>query len=148
MQLSPHFSLEELIVTQVRGLDNTPSQAVIETLADTAERMEAVRELLGQPIIVTSGYRSVEVNRHIGGVPGSAHTTGHAVDFICPAFGTPLEVAQAIHNSSIDLDQLILEEDTWTHISFDPQMRNQTLTKHRGSSEYIAGIILKDGTRV
>lgn len=142
MQLSQHFTLEELCATQVRGLDNTPSQGVIETLSDTAERMEAVRELLGHPIIVTSGYRSVEINRHVGGVPGSAHTTGHAVDFICPSFGTPLEVAQAIHNSSIDFDQLIWEMKVWVHLSFAPGMRNETLTKMSAAAPYEKGLVV------
>lgn len=140
MQLSAHFSLEELTATSVRAADNTPSQAVVDALTDTAERMEAVRALLGHSIIVNSGYRSVEVNRIVGGVANSAHTTGHAVDFICPAFGTPMEVAQAIHASNIEFDQLI-KEYGWVHLSFDPQMRNDTLTKTSASASYQQGLV-------
>lgn len=140
MQLSDHFSLEELVATSVRTADNIPSSQVIEILTETAHKMEAVRALLGHPIIVTSGYRSAEVNRIVGGVPDSAHITGHAVDFICPEFGTPLEVARAIHESSIDFDQLIREYG-WVHLSFDPKMRNETLTKTSASAPYQDGLV-------
>jgi hypothetical protein len=101
--------------------------------------MEEIRTLLGDAsIIVTSGYRSPFVNKIVGGSLTSAHLNGRAVDFICPAFGTPLEIAKAISASEIAFDQLIYEE-TWVHISFDPKMRREVLTKRR-SSGYIAGL--------
>ena len=88
----------------------------------------------------------------VRGVPTSAHCTGYAADFICPAFGTPLEIVRAIqaHNAHcieqcqgadvISFDQLI-EEGTWVHISFDPKMRGQALTAHfaNGSATYTRG---------
>lgn len=46
---------------------------------------DAVRELYGGPIEQTCGYRSPEHNAEIGGVPGSAHTTGLAWDMKAPA---------------------------------------------------------------
>ena len=56
--LTPHFSLEELSITEQRGLDNRPSPAMAERLRRTAEQMEKVRALLGdRPITVTSGIR-------------------------------------------------------------------------------------------
>jgi Peptidase M15 len=140
MKLSEHFTLEELVITDIRDFDNTPSPAIAEVLGETAERMEAVRTLLGHAIIVRSGYRSPEVNTAVGGVPDSAHLTGHAVDFICPEFGTPFEVAKAIHDSSIDFDQLIREYG-WVHISFDPRMRNESLTKVSSAASYQEGIL-------
>ena len=79
--LSPHFSLEELTATQQRSLDNTPSAEVVAVLRQTAERMEGVRRLLGDKvIIVNSGYRSEAVNRAVGGSKTSDHRRGHAVE--------------------------------------------------------------------
>lgn len=129
--LSPNFSLEELTQSQTasrRGLDNTPSPVVLQNLADTAGRMEAVRTLLGHPILVSSGYRSPAVNAAVGGVANSAHVQGWAVDFICPNFGDPLAICETIAASKIEFDQVI-QEGTWVHISFAPAMRRQGLTK-------------------
>jgi zinc D-Ala-D-Ala carboxypeptidase len=140
MRLSEHFTLEEMTATQCRGVINDPLPDTIEVLRDTALKMEAVRALLGGPAIhVNSGYRSPLVNRMVGGSPTSAHLYGYAVDFIAPSFGTPLEVAKAISASVLAFDQLIWEEETWVHISFDPKMRQQVMTKRRHGG-YVAGL--------
>ncbi len=68
------------------------------------------------------------MNAAVGGAENSAHMTGHACDFICPGFGTPLEVCRKLQASGIRFDQVI-QEGTWTHISFAPTMRGQILTK-------------------
>ena len=89
--------------------------------------MEEVRELLQVPIQVTSGYRSPVLNRTIGGSPSSAHVQGFACDFIAPKFGTSLAIVTTIKESGILVDQCIME-GSWTHISFDPKMRQKFLT--------------------
>lgn len=141
MQLSEHFSLEELTATQVRNVENAPSATILDALRDTAIRMEAVRALLDKLIIVTSGYRSPLVNRIVGGVVNSAHIFGRAVDFICPEFGAPIDVAKAIVDAGgIKFDQIIREYG-WVHISFDPQMRGDVLTKIRAQAPYEKGLL-------
>lgn len=139
-QLSPHFTLAELTVTQVRGVINDPTAAVLETLKATAEKMERVRAILGHPIIVTSGYRSALVNKIVGGSMSSAHMTGHAVDFICPQFGPPLAICKELADKRHDLafDQLIEEEGRWVHISFKEPLRGELLTRTNGG--YIVGL--------
>lgn len=127
MQLSPHFSLAELTASQTaarKGLDNTPTQAAMKNLKTTCEQLEAVRELLGHPLIISSGYRSTAVNKAVGGAANSAHVNGWAVDFICPGYGSPVKILDAIKVSTIKLDQCI-EEGTWIHISFAPTYRQQ-----------------------
>ena len=95
--LTPHFSLEEMTVTDVHYLDNTPSEDIVIVLRSTASQMEEVRLRLGSfPIHINSGYRSPEVNARVGGVENSAHITGHACDFICPNFGAPLDICRAL----------------------------------------------------
>lgn len=141
MMLSPHFSLEELTVTEIRGVNNFPLPSILANLVETAKRMEDVRALLAHPILVTSGYRSAEVNRRVGGSPTSAHLQGHAVDFICPRAGTPRDVCQQIEASRIEFDQLI-SEGNWVHISFAPKMRGDLLTAHFGpkGATYTVGV--------
>lgn len=138
MQLTPHFSLAELTVTNTK-LDNTPSPKVIEVLRTTAFYMEKVRELLGNvAITVNSGYRSPDVNRAVGGTSNSSHTYGYAVDFT--AYGhTPLTISNILSKSNLKFDQLIYEK-TWVHISFDPRMRGNILTL-KGKGKYVKGIV-------
>lgn len=139
-RLTAHFALEELAATQHREIDNMPPPEVVATLRNTAARMEEVRRLLGdRPIIVSSGYRSPALNRAVGGARTSAHLTGHAVDFNCFGYGRPREVCAAIAASSIPFDQLI-EEGTWVHISFDPRLRRQVLTRKPGGG-YALGLM-------
>jgi zinc D-Ala-D-Ala carboxypeptidase len=141
-QLSPHFHLTEFTYSQNAsraGIDNTPGPAEVLNLVHAAQGMEAVRTLLhSQPITVTSGYRSPAVNRLAkGSSKTSAHMTGHAVDFICPAYGTPLEICERLAESGLEFDQLI-QEGTWVHIAFGPGKRRQLLTKAGGG--YSTGI--------
>lgn len=131
-RLTAHFTLEELATTQHRGLDNRPPPEVVATLRTTAGHMERVRRVLGDRVIsVSSGYRCPKLNRAVGGARTSAHLTGHAVDFNCYGFGPPADVCRAIADSSLPFDQLI-EEGAWVHLSYDPRMRRQVLTKRAG----------------
>lgn len=137
--LTAHFALEELACTQHREIDNRPPPEVVATLRGTAGRMEEIRRLLGDRVItVTSGYRCPELNRAVGGARTSAHLTGHAVDFNCFGFGDPAAVCRAVATSGVAFDQLI-EEGGWVHISFDPRLRRQVLTRRAGGG-YALGL--------
>lgn len=135
MNLSPHFTLEEMIATQHRGIDNTPPADVVERLKRTAQGLEAVRVRFGAPIVVTSGYRCEALNRAVGGQPASQHLVGEAADFLIPSVrGGPAAVVSALVDCrDVDFDQLIEEHGAggaaWTHISFvsDRAPRRQVL---------------------
>jgi len=134
------FTYEEMTVSQTaarRGINNDPEHAkTVLNLLYTAEMMVHVRKLLGdKPIIVSSGYRSPDLNKVVGGSDTSAHTQGWAVDFTCPGFGNPLKVAKAIAESDIEFDQLIHEYEKWVHISFDPRNRKQLLTINKSGTK-------------
>ena len=121
MRLSKHFSLEELTQsdTAVRlDIANTPSQEVMDNLKFLAEKLEDVRVLLRNPMLVSSGYRSLILNRHLGSRDASSHAKGLAVDFISPSFGSPEAIVKAIVESDIQYDQVILEFNRWVHLSF------------------------------
>jgi hypothetical protein len=131
-RLTAHFALEELCATQHRDIDNTPPPEVVATLRNTAARLEDVRRRLGGRVIsVSSGFRSRALNRAVGGAATSAHLSGHAVDFNCYGFGDPLAICRALADSALSFDQLI-EEGTWVHVSFDPRLRRQVLTRRAG----------------
>ena len=85
--------------------------------------------MLGKPITISSGYRSPKLNKAVGGSTNSKHVTGQAVDFICPAFGSPEEVMRAIIKAGISFDQCILEfpPNGWVHMSFTENPRKQAL---------------------
>ncbi len=141
-QLSPHFSLAELTVTDT-GLDNTPNAEEVALLTTLAAFLEKIRVILGNnPILVDSAFRSAAVNAAVGGVPDSAHRLAFAADIRCPDFGSPYDVAVAISKAQeaghIDFDQLIYEV-TWVHCSRDPQLREQRLT-HNADGSYSDGL--------
>ena len=83
--LSLNFSLDEFTASQEatrHGIKNTPSPAVVENLRMLATLLEQIRTLLGsRSIHISSGYRSLALNRHIGSNDTSAHVRGYAADF-------------------------------------------------------------------
>jgi hypothetical protein len=147
MQLTPHFSLEELIASEIaarQGIDNTPSAEIIENLRTLARGLEALREVLGgKPIHVTSGYRSPKLNAAVGGAPNSMHMEGLAADILCPQFGAPLDVCRAIAKSGIATDQVIHEFGRWCHVAFaaaGKQARHELLTIASAATGYQPGL--------
>ena len=136
--LSPHFTLDELTVSQTAarlGLDNDPPPEVLAALKRTALGLEAVRVRLGgAPILVSSGYRSPAVNAAVGGSPSSQHMRGEAVDFTSPRFGTPRQIVDALADSDVPYDQLILEFGRWVHISFSALPRRHALVIDRSGT--------------
>lgn len=134
MNLSTHFTLAEFIATSHRGIDNTPSDAVLEELRKTAAMLEDVRAMLKNPINISSGFRCSALNKAVGSKPTSKHVTGQAVDFTCRGYGSPLDVCKAIEASGIMFDQLILEfynpatGTGWVHLGRSASPRRQVLT--------------------
>jgi zinc D-Ala-D-Ala carboxypeptidase len=145
MQLSKNFKLNEFTTSQTatrKGIDNTAPAPIIERLRMLANTLEQVRTLLGDNSIrISSGYRCLALNRAIGSGDTSAHVQGYAVDFTCPGFGTPKEVANKIAQSDIKYDQIIYE-GTWIHLSVDPRNRRDVLTAtfKGGKATYSKGI--------
>lgn len=122
MNLSDHFTLEELTFSQIaarRGLDNTPNDDQIDHLRLLCENvLEPARSFLGNgPIVITSGFRSKALNKVIGGAIDSVHPEGLAADIHVPGWKIEdvfdaLRVAQ-----KIVYDQIIFECNAWVHIS-------------------------------
>jgi hypothetical protein len=139
MQLTPHFTLEELTHTDHRTIENVPNSTEINNLKRLAEMLEKVKDLLdGKPIMVNSAFRSKAVNDAVGSKDTSQHRVGCAADIRVPGL-SPDQVVKAIIGSPIAYDQIIREFDSWTHISV-PNAPSGTPRKQ-------ALIIDKAGTR-
>jgi len=140
MNLSEHFTLEELTATSHREFDNTPKASELANLMRLAALLEQVKTVLGgKPVMINSGFRSKQVNDSVGSKDTSQHRIGCAADIRIPGM-TPNEVVKAIMDSDIPYDQLIREFDSWTHIS----VTNTNTDKPRRQ----ALIIDKQGTRL
>ena len=143
MNLSPHFTLEELTRSEVaarNGWDNSPNQEEIANLQRLAYLLEKVKEAVGgKPVMINSGFRSKQVNDSVGSKDSSQHRIGCAADIRVPGM-TPRQVVEACITASVLFDQIILEFDAWTHISVstDPTL----------APRHSRLIIDKQGTRV
>jgi hypothetical protein len=134
MNLTPHFTLEELTASETaerNGWDNSPNDAELANLTRLADFLEQVKVVLdGKPIMISSGLRTKKVNDAVGSKDSSQHRTGCACDFRVPGM-TPDEVVRKIMASGIAFDQVIREFDRWTHISIpntdDTSPRKQAL---------------------
>ena len=139
IHLSEHFTLAEVCKTRVKTEDgNIPSHVHIENLKNLCENwLEDLRyshntlygETADEPIIITSGYRSPEVNKRIGGSPTSNHLTGCAVDIRCIGIEQALRYANILldiaDGSKRDYDELLIERSPkgnyWIHFAVRPK---------------------------
>ena len=140
MNLTPHFTVEELTYTDHRQFDNTPDEAAMANLRRLAQFLERVKEVLGgKPILINSAFRSKKVNDAVGSKDTSQHRLGCAADIRVPGM-TPDQVVKAIMASGLGYDQVIREFDRWTHVSI-PNLSTGVPRKQ-------ALIIDKQGTRL
>lgn len=141
MNITPHFTYDELTHTDHRELDNTPDDDARQNLHRLADFLEQIRALLhGKPIMVTSAYRSKAVNDAVGSKDTSQHRIGCAADFRVPGM-TPDDVVKKIMVSGLPFDQLIREFDRWTHVSIpnhvsDSPRRQVLIIDRMGTRRY------------
>lgn len=132
--MSKYFNLAELTHSDKAlelGVKNEPGPVEAKNLERLMAVMDIIRERLGAPVIVSSGYRSLPVNRALGSKDTSAHLHGLAIDFTAPKAGSPLEVCRAIAPwvRELGIDQLIHENGRWIHLGLrEDKPRHQLLT--------------------
>lgn len=131
--LSEHFKLGELTKTKVE-LENVPNKAQVENLKRVCRWLERLRkrwnDLYGEgddPIVINSGFRSLEVNKAVGGATLSNHLTGCAVDIRCIGIEQALRYAAILLDISDlnheDYDELLIEQKgsvVWIHFAVKP----------------------------
>ena len=126
MKLSKNFTLSELTKSQTavrKNIKNEPSTAHVENLIHLAETvLQPIRDHVGKPVVISSGYRSPELCEAIGSSTKSQHARGEAADFEIMGVDN-MQLAMWI-NKNTDFDQLILEfyepgdpNSGWVHCS-------------------------------
>ncbi|HBL74251.1 MAG: hypothetical protein A2W90_18025 [Bacteroidetes bacterium GWF2_42_66] len=140
MKLTENFTLEELTVTST-GLKNVPGTNEIVALQRlTLNVLQPVREMFGNPIRINSGYRSVSVNKAVGGSETSSHCKGEAADLSCD---DNAELFRLLRDN-FKFDQLIWEggddnQPAWVHVSFKVAgNRHQVLKMRNGKYEFMS----------
>ena len=123
IQLTTHFYLSEFTrseTAQAKGIDNTPSLEAVSNLQYLCQQvLEPLRQWLGKPIVINSGYRCTKLNQLVGGVSNSQHQTGEAADIRLPDKATGQLYAEYILEHC-RFDQLLFESNgrcQWLHVS-------------------------------
>lgn len=135
MKLSKNLTLQECtksLTAKRLGINNQPDEQVIENLKAIANNIfQPARDHFKSPLYVSSGYRSKELNKAIGGSKNSQHMSGCALDLDADVFRgfTNGELFQYIKDS-LEFDQLIWEfgdgdSPDWVHVSFNPYDTNR-----------------------
>lgn len=125
MKKIKYFSLSEFLnsATAKRLLiDNTPSFEVVDNLNKLADYLDVIREKVGKPILISSGFRCPVLNKAVGGVSNSQHQKGLAADLIC----ANMESLEKAIRETGGFDQLIKEHSKgsksfWYHVSVAPR---------------------------
>lgn len=141
--LSEHFTLEEMTRSDYaasHNLSNHPNQEQLYRLKFLCLNcLEKLREAWGAPIVVTSGFRSPEVNKGVGGTNKSQHLRGMAAD-IRPVYSKDFAKLYRLANECCDFDQLLFEYNKsdgrvrCIHISTYPDVRKN---RHQSSDHYL-----------
>ena len=151
MKLSEHLDLSEVTRSESakrNGISNMPTEAHIANFKLLAENVfEPIRKHFRCPIIISSGYRSKELNAAIGGSLTSQHCQGEAIDIDMD--GTPNGVTNRMVfdyiKDNLVFDQLIYEfgdanNPDWVHVSYEStgKQRKQILkaTRSNGKTAY------------
>ena len=123
--LTEHFTLEELTYSYTAkkyNIDNTPTKMQISELTRLCQDiLEPIRQKVGKPIIISSGFRCKALNDRIGGAKNSDHMYACAADIKCK--GMTVKdlfdiIVDMIKNDEIEVRQLIDEYNySWVHIS-------------------------------
>jgi hypothetical protein len=151
MKLSEHLDLSEVTRSDMakrKGISNEPTPEHLENFKKLAENIfEPIRKHFGQPIFISSGYRSKELNTAIGGALTSQHCSGEAIDIDMDGHSNTI-TNKAVFDyikSNLNFDQLIWEFGTdsnpdWVHVSYEStgKQRKQVLKAVRvnGNTTY------------
>jgi hypothetical protein len=151
MKLSQHLDLSEVVRSDMakrKGMSNMPTPEHLENFKKLAENIfEPIRKHFGVPIMISSGYRSKELNTAIGGSLSSQHCSGEAIDIDMDgsSSGVTNKMVFEFIKANLNFDQLIWEFGTkeapdWVHVSFETtgKQRKQVLRaiKSGGKTAY------------
>lgn len=121
-QSMKHFTLNELTYSttaQSQRIDNKPDATQVSALTALVDNLlDPLRERLGKPITVNSGFRCPALNRAVGGAKTSQHLMGEAADITAGSKEANRKLFEVIRQE-LDFDQLIDEKNlSWVHVSY------------------------------
>lgn len=129
IQLSPNLLLSEMLLSDSakrNGIENKPTAEHIENMKVLATHIfQPIRDHFKIPIHISSGYRSKELNKAIGGSQTSQHSKGQAMDIDMDGTGITNRDLFMWIKDNLEFDQLIWEFGTkanpdWVHVSYNP----------------------------
>jgi len=119
MRLSRNFTLAEMVATSHPRLQDTPRLAVVQNLQRLCVLvLQPLRDTLGAPVYINSGYRSERLNARVGGVLNSRHLQGKAADIHCDNLDYAKVIFDILRQNS-NVDKVLLERkghSTWVHV--------------------------------
>lgn len=130
-KLTKNFTLSEFLVSSTaksKGMENTPSCQELENIKKLANTMQQLRDYIGKPIIISSGFRSEVVNSLVGGSNTSSHLSGLAADFYVGGMSAKY-LANVIDLINIKYDQLIVYPNH-VHLGICGKERQQRFNKN------------------
>ncbi len=127
--LSEHFVLGEFTRSKYPEVYNIPSHEAIANMKRLCVWLEVLRNKVGHPIVINSGYRSPQLNRKVGGAANSNHLMGCAVDIRTNGMEQAIEYAAILiayaKESAQDYDELLIEKNRygaiWLHFAVRPK---------------------------
>ena len=122
--------MEELAGTNTpyRAQNLEEAKKILGRMYQLAGFAERVREIVGRPILISSGFRCMKLNNAVGGSLASQHLYAEAID-IKVSGKTASELFQIIAVSDLKYDQLILEKvgnAQWVHVSIGSKKEKLT----------------------
>ena len=109
----PNFKPEDFIRSETakqKGIDNTPNQNQLIAGMVLADKLQELRDKINLPIIISSGFRSAELNKAIGGAPSSWHMQFLACDFNIKGL-VPYVTLLRIKESLVSVDKCFVERN-------------------------------------
>ena len=131
--ISKNFTLEELCASETakaKGISNNPGQTDIVNLCALVHNvLQPLRFAMNEPIKIGSGFRSLALNRAVGGVSNSQHMKGEAADLCIDGDLSKGKRWFEWIKSHCDFDQLIWEHNAkgtyWVHVSYRADGKNR-----------------------
>lgn len=133
MRLSENFTLKEFTASQTaarEGIKNIPDAEAIENMKALCNNvLQPLRNIIQRPVIISSGFRSAELNAAIKGARFSQHVKGEAADIDFDDINFMKIVFNLIIEHSLPFDQLIWEFDSWIHVSHSRSHNRKNIMK-------------------